>query len=197
MMSHLSNILRTVLIGLMAVSAAASAANARQSVGLAGEKQANPLEDKLQRPTTQGELNIQRAFAEFLETEIRPLGRIQDNHDYSGQTLTQMRFIGFSLRNARFDNAQLDWANFTGADLTGASFVGANLRSAIFTGANLTNVDFSDSNMNYTHIDGANLTGARLSRVENIAMVVMSETTIFCRTIGFNDEVFSYSCPER
>jgi len=196
MVSHISNILRTALIGLVAVSAGAPAANARQPVELALEKQTNPLEDKLQRPTTQGELNIQRAFAEFLETNIRPLGMIQDNRDFSGQALTQTDFTGFSLRNARFDGAQLDWANFTGADLTGASFVGANLGSATFTGANLTNANFSDSNMNYTHIDGANLTGARLSRVENIATVVMSETTIFCRTIGFNDEVFSYSCPE-
>ena len=101
-----------------------------------------------------------------------------------------------TLHNTLFNNARLDSANFTGADLTGASFVGADLTGAQFTNANLTNADFSGANMQGAYIYGADLTGARLSGVRNISTVNMSETTIFCRTIGYNNEVFSYSCPE-
>jgi hypothetical protein len=148
------------------------------------------------RPSCQAELNIQRGFAEWLAETMPAIMMDQSNADFSGQQLTQVDFTSVTLRNTRFNNAQLDWANFTGADLTGASFVGADLTSATFSNANLTNADFTGANMARTRIDGADLTGARLSRVQNIATINMSETTILCRTIGYNDEVFSYTCPE-
>ena len=178
-----------VFAGFILSSAGVSAAMAQPQ-----EDCSKPSHDG--RPTCQAELNIQRGFAEWLEENRAALTMDRSHQDFSGQRLTQADFINVTLRHTNFGNAQLDWANFTGADLTGANFAGANLTSATFTNANLTNADFSGADMTRTRIDGADLTGARLSRVQNIATINMSETTIFCRTIGFNDEVFSYTCPE-
>lgn len=148
------------------------------------------------RATCQAELNMHRRMGEWLAETLPGHSWDQSNRDYSGQSFSRMDFAGVTLHNTLFNNARLDLANFTGADLTGASFVGADLTGAQFTNANLTNADFSGANMQGAYIYGADLTGARLSGVRNISTVNMSETTIFCRTIGYNNEVFSYSCPE-
>jgi|GEM_PF-2689400 len=148
------------------------------------------------RPTCQAELNMHRRMGEWLSETLPGAAMDQSNRNYSGQSFSQMDFAGVTLHNTLFNNARLDRANFSGADLTGASFVGADLTRAIFLNANLTNADFSGANMQGTYINGADLTGARLSGVQNISTVNMSETTIFCRTIGYNNEVFSYSCPD-
>jgi uncharacterized protein YjbI with pentapeptide repeats len=182
-----------IIVAIFSVSA--SMATAQQPGGSdkqnAGSRGQDPkLPDA---PQNAFELRFSRALGEVFEENLAASTAARRN--FVQAELTQASFVGRSLQNANFNAATLDWANFTGADLTGSSFINADLTSTIFDNANLTDVDFTGANMSQAYIRGADLTGARLSRVRNIATINMSETTIYCRTIGYNDEVFSYSCP--
>jgi uncharacterized protein YjbI with pentapeptide repeats len=188
------NLVKAVAIIVAVFSVTASVATAQQQ-GSAEQNAGSWGQDpKLpDAPQNEFESRFSRALGEVFEENLAANTAARRN--FAGAELTQASFVGRSLQSANFNAATLDWANFTGADLTGSSFVNADLTSTIFDNANLTDVDFSGANMAGAYIRGANLTGARLSRVQNIATINMSEATIYCRTIGYNDEVFSYSCP--
>ena len=119
--------------------------------------------------------------------------------NFADANLARSIFSGTNLAGANFARADLSGVDFSGVDLQGANLSGANLSGANLSGANLdramlNNANLSGANMDRTRLGGADLTGARLSRVQNIANIIISETTVLCRTIGFNDEVVNYNC---
>jgi uncharacterized protein YjbI with pentapeptide repeats len=122
-----------------------------------------------------------------------------ERFNFEGATLAGSVFSGTGLAGANFVRADLSGVDLSGANLQGANLSGANVAGANLTDANLNrailyNANFTGANMEGTLLGAADLTGASLSRVQNIAHFVISETTVLCNTVGYNDEVMNYNC---
>lgn len=98
--------------------------------------------------------------------------------------LSNVFLIGADLSNANLNGSDLDMAILRNANLNGASLSGANLSSVDFTGANLHNASLNVLFPNFPNLplDGANLTGAKISeeqlgKVKSLKGVIMPNGT--------------------
>jgi uncharacterized protein YjbI with pentapeptide repeats len=78
--------------------------------------------------------------------------------DLTGADLSKANFSGQTLSNMRFAGADLTQANFTNANLSGADLRGGN-----FSQANFENANFANANLYGANLAGANFKGADYS----------------------------------
>jgi hypothetical protein len=87
--------------------------------------------------------------------------------DFADADLSKAEFNGAALRSANFSGARLFRTNFFGADLSYANFTGAELFKVGLADANLEGI-LCDVSLDACYLQGARLSGARLSRIKNV-----------------------------
>jgi len=85
-----------------------------------------------------------------------------DDADLQNADLTHALLVGTSAVRANFSGAKLNHADLSNANLNGARLKGANLEGALLTNTSLIAADLSDLKAAPIHLNGANLTDARL-----------------------------------
>lgn len=93
---------------------------------------------------------------------LKPMHRIGEGEDYSGQTLIGAQYAGRDLKNANFAGADLRDSDLKGANLEGVDFSSANLSGADLSGANLNYAVFSNATLKGTNFTGAKMNGVTL-----------------------------------
>ena len=98
--------------------------------------------------------------------------------DLVGADLKGMNLTGVDLAGVDLSGSDLKYAGLIAANLKGATFTGSNLSHANLGGANLIGADFSPTDesgstyMSRTIVSHADLTGANLSSVDGLDMII-------------------------
>ncbi len=98
--------------------------------------------------------------------------------DLVGADLKGMDLTGVDLAGADLSGSNLEYAGLITANLKGAIFTGSNLVHANLSGSNLIGADFSSTDESYsatmfdTIVSRADLTGANLSRVNGLSIIM-------------------------
>jgi len=141
--------------------------------------------------------NLDRAdFREANLSHCSLIGAVLVDAQLQGASLYAARLTGSSmeranlersdLRSAYLDNTNLDHADlqqgyFWSAKLSGANLRNSQLASAIFIDADLQNSDLRGSQLSGTVLNGTNLTGATIDRVDLRAALGLTASQI-CST---------------
>ncbi len=98
--------------------------------------------------------------------------------DLVGADLSGMNLAGADLAGVDLSGSNLEYAGLMTANLKGVTFTGSNLSHANLGGANLIGADFSPTDessptyMSSTIVSHADLTGANLSRVDGLHIIM-------------------------